>query len=88
MPFIHKILTIITYNNPIIILYSNLKYVLCYRVDRETYSYKFFRWLIFSRIKSAIGFDRCKYFISAAAPISVELKKYFMSLDIPLCEVK
>ncbi|KAE9545418.1 hypothetical protein AGLY_000961 [Aphis glycines] len=55
-------------------------------VDRETYSYKFFRWLIFSRIKSAIGFDRCKYFISAAAPISVELKKYFMSLDIPLCE--
>ncbi|XP_027850701.2 very long-chain-fatty-acid--CoA ligase bubblegum-like [Aphis gossypii] len=55
-------------------------------VDRETYSYKFFRWLIFSRIKSAIGFDRCKYFISAAAPIAVELKKYFMSLDIPLCE--
>uniref|UniRef100_A0A2S2NUQ0 long-chain-fatty-acid--CoA ligase n=2 Tax=Aphidini TaxID=33387 RepID=A0A2S2NUQ0_SCHGA len=55
-------------------------------VDRETYSYKFFRWLIYSRIKSAIGFDRCKYFISAAAPISVELKKYFMSLDIPLCE--
>lgn len=58
-----------------------------YRVERETYSYKFFRWLIYGRIKSAIGFDRCKYFISAAAPISVELKKYFMSLDIPLCEV-
>ncbi|XP_025204987.1 very long-chain-fatty-acid--CoA ligase bubblegum-like [Melanaphis sacchari] len=55
-------------------------------VERETYSYKFFRWLIFSRIKSAIGFDRCKYFISAAAPISVDIKKYFMSLDIPLCE--
>lgn len=58
-----------------------------YRIDRETYSYKLFRWLIYGRIKSAIGFDRCKLFISAAAPISVELKKYFMSLDIPLCEV-
>ncbi|XP_050542997.1 long-chain-fatty-acid--CoA ligase ACSBG2-like isoform X2 [Daktulosphaira vitifoliae] len=56
-------------------------------VEKETYSYKFFRWLIFNRIKHAIGFDRCKVFVSAAAPISVELKKYFMSLDIPLCEV-
>jgi len=54
--------------------------------ERETYSYRFFRWLIYSRIKNAIGFDRCKYFISAAAPISVDIKKYFMSLDIPLCE--
>ncbi|VVC43722.1 Hypothetical protein CINCED_3A003159 [Cinara cedri] len=55
-------------------------------IDRETYSYKFFKWLIYGRIKSAIGFDRCKYFISAAAPISVDIKKYFMSLDIPLSE--
>ncbi|XP_050431822.1 very long-chain-fatty-acid--CoA ligase bubblegum [Adelges cooleyi] len=54
--------------------------------EKETYSYKFFRWLIYGRIKQAIGFDRCKCFISAAAPISVEIKKYFMSLDIPLCE--
>lgn len=43
--------------------------------------------MVFSRVKAALGLDRCKIFLSAAAPISVEIKKYFMSIDIPLTEV-
>lgn len=45
------------------------------------------KWLLFDHIKTSMGFDRCRYFVSAAAPISIEVKKYFMGLDIPLCEV-
>lgn len=52
----------------------------------ESYKYKFYRWLIFNRIKTALGLDRCKCFVSAAAPISVEVKKFFLSIDIPVTE--
>jgi long-chain-fatty-acid--CoA ligase ACSBG len=44
--------------------------------------------LVFSRIKQALGFDRCVTFLSGAAPISVDIKKYFMSIDIPLMDVR
>jgi long-chain-fatty-acid--CoA ligase ACSBG len=44
--------------------------------------------LIFSRIKQALGLDRCVTFLSGAAPISVDVKKYFMSIDIPLLDVR
>uniref|UniRef100_A0A1B6E357 long-chain-fatty-acid--CoA ligase n=1 Tax=Clastoptera arizonana TaxID=38151 RepID=A0A1B6E357_9HEMI len=54
--------------------------------NSETYGYKFYRWMVFSRVKAAIGLDKCKVFLSAAAPIDVEIKKYFMSIDIPLTE--
>jgi len=44
--------------------------------------------LIFSRIKQTLGLDRCVTFLSGAAPISVDIKKYFMSIDIPLMDVR
>lgn len=46
-----------------------------------------YRWLIFGRIKAALGLDRCAIFLSAAAPIATETKKYFMSIDIPVTDV-
>ncbi|GLV37665.1 bubblegum [Carabus blaptoides fortunei] len=42
--------------------------------------------LIFTKIKQALGFDRCLTYASAAAPISPDLKSYFMSIDIPISE--
>lgn len=42
--------------------------------------------LLFKRIKQALGFGRCKLFASAAAPLSSDIKKYFMSVDIPIME--
>lgn len=52
----------------------------------ESYQYKFVRQLIMSKIKEGLGFGRCSIFVSAAAPMSSELKKYFMSVDLPIVE--
>lgn len=52
----------------------------------EPYKYRFYRWLIFDRIKQRMGLDRCKLFISAAAPISSDIRTYFMSIDLLLME--
>lgn len=53
----------------------------------ESYRYKIYRWLIFSRIKSAIGLDRCEIFMSIAAPLAPETIQHFMSTDIPVTGV-
>ncbi|XP_076668613.1 acyl-CoA synthetase bubblegum family member 1 isoform X3 [Andrena cerasifolii] len=54
--------------------------------DFKHWSYLFARWLIFSKIRIALGLDRCEVCITAAAPLSVEVKQYLMSLDIPLLD--
>ncbi|CAH0562220.1 unnamed protein product [Brassicogethes aeneus] len=42
--------------------------------------------VIFKKIKQALGLSRCTYHCSAAAPLSTEVKKYFLSIDIPIYE--
>ncbi|KAL3290030.1 hypothetical protein HHI36_023402 [Cryptolaemus montrouzieri] len=42
--------------------------------------------LILRKIKQALGLDRCNLFASAAAPLSGDVKKYFLSLDIQIVE--
>jgi long-chain-fatty-acid--CoA ligase ACSBG len=55
-------------------------------IDSNTFSYILAKKLMFSRIKKALGLDRCVTALSGAAPISVEIKKYFLSIDIPLMD--
>ncbi|PNF24131.1 Long-chain-fatty-acid--CoA ligase ACSBG2 [Cryptotermes secundus] len=55
-------------------------------IDSNTFSYMLAKRLIFSRIKQALGLDRCVTALSGAAPISVDIKKYFWSIDIPLMD--
>lgn len=43
--------------------------------------------LVFKKAKRALGLDRCKVSISAAAPISPDIVQYFHSLNITLTEV-
>lgn len=54
--------------------------------DFKHWGYLFARWLIFSKIRIALGLDRCEICITAAAPLSVEVKRYLMSLDIPILD--
>lgn len=53
----------------------------------ESYRYKIYRWVIFNRIKTAIGLDRCAIFMSIAAPMATETIQHFMSADIPVTGV-
>jgi len=53
----------------------------------KTFSYKLADRLIYSKVKKALGLDRCRYQITGAAPISKETLEFFMSLGLPLYEV-
>lgn len=55
--------------------------------DRKHWSYIIAKCLVFNKIRAALGLDRCKMCISAAAPLSSEIKQYFLSLDIPILDV-
>ena len=43
--------------------------------------------LVFSKVKEKLGFERCRVFVSTAAPISKDTLEFFLSLGIPLTEV-
>ncbi|MBS3756742.1 MAG: AMP-binding protein [Desulfobacterales bacterium] len=43
--------------------------------------------LVFSKVRQKLGFDRCRYFISAAAPIGLATLEFFSSLEIQITEV-
>lgn len=43
--------------------------------------------VIYKKVKEALGFDRCVSFFTGAAPISHDVLKYFLSLDIVIHEL-
>lgn len=54
--------------------------------DAQSLQYKIAKNFILSKVKGALGLSQCKLLITAAAPMSAEIKQYFMSLDLPLFE--
>lgn len=53
----------------------------------EGLGFKIANKLILSKIRDALGLTRCDLHLSGAAPISQEILKYFMSLNIVVTEV-
>ncbi|XP_036144018.1 very long-chain-fatty-acid--CoA ligase bubblegum-like isoform X2 [Monomorium pharaonis] len=56
-------------------------------VDHKHWGYIFAKQLVFDQVKAALGFSRCKYCLTGAAPLNSDIKIYFLSLNIPLLEV-
>ena len=48
--------------------------------------YRLGEGLVYSKVKSALGLDRARYFFCAAAPLSEEVSRFFMGLDICLLD--
>lgn len=53
----------------------------------ESFSYKFFKRLVYGKVKEALGFDQCRTYLSGAAPIPTEVREFLTSLDMPVTEV-
>ncbi|MBC2715441.1 MAG: AMP-binding protein [Desulfobacteraceae bacterium] len=43
--------------------------------------------LVFSKVREKLGLDRCRFFVSTAAPISLDTLEFFVSLGFPMTEV-
>ncbi len=43
--------------------------------------------LVFSKVRAKLGLDRCRFQITAAAPISKSTLEFFLSLGVPIFEV-
>ncbi|XP_060536801.1 very long-chain-fatty-acid--CoA ligase bubblegum isoform X3 [Cylas formicarius] len=54
--------------------------------NSKSWSYSIASSLIFKKVKQALGLSRCTYFCSAAAPLATDIKKYFLSIDMPIME--
>lgn len=54
----------------------------------ESLQFKLAQKLVLTKVRQALGFDRTKNFVTGAAPLSVDAKRYFLSLDMPIIEGK
>ena len=57
-----------------------------FRVNSSTMGYSIASSVVFKKVKEALGLTRCVTFVSAAAPLSPDVKKYFFSVDLPVME--
>ncbi|CAH1639733.1 unnamed protein product [Spodoptera littoralis] len=55
-------------------------------VDGSSFGYKMAKSLVFNKIHESLGLDHCTTFVTSAAPLSPDIKKFFLSLDLPIVD--
>ncbi|XP_008200673.1 very long-chain-fatty-acid--CoA ligase bubblegum isoform X2 [Tribolium castaneum] len=65
---------------------STISPMLGFRVNGSGWGYCLASSLIFKKVKQALGLSRCTLFVSAAAPLAADIKRYFLSIDMPIME--
>lgn len=48
--------------------------------------YKMAKSLVFNKVHESLGLDQCRTFVTSAAPLSPDIKKFFLSLNIPIMD--
>ncbi|KYQ58784.1 Long-chain-fatty-acid--CoA ligase ACSBG2 [Trachymyrmex zeteki] len=56
-------------------------------IDYKHWGYVFAKWLVLDKVKAALGLNKCHIYLTGAAPLNIDIKRYFLSLDIPIAEV-
>lgn len=67
-------------------LHTKIMTLKFFRYEGSSVGYKLAKSLVFSKIHESLGLDKCSTFVTAAAPLSPDIKKFFLSLDIPLVD--
>ncbi|XP_031769185.1 long-chain-fatty-acid--CoA ligase ACSBG2 isoform X2 [Galleria mellonella] len=60
--------------------------MLQYWQQGTSFGYKMAKSLVFNKVHYTLGLDKCTTFVTSAAPLSPDIKKFFLSLDIPIME--
>ncbi|XP_075973039.1 long-chain-fatty-acid--CoA ligase ACSBG2-like isoform X2 [Anticarsia gemmatalis] len=55
-------------------------------VEGSSFGYKIAKSLVFNKVHESLGLNHCSTFVTAAAPLSPEIKKFFLSLDVPIVD--